>query len=171
MRTYLLIALVLITVTGVAQDTEKKLKELKIELLKPTQPIGTYVKAVRVGNLIYLSGHGPSKADGTIMTGKIGKDATLEQGYMAARLTAISILSTLKAELGNLNKVKRVVKVTGMVNCTEDFTDQPKVMNGFSDLMVSLYAEKGLHARTSVGVNALPGNMMVEVEMIVEVME
>lgn len=169
MKTYLLLAFLLIAVAAAAQDAEKKLKELKIELLKPTPPIGTYVKAVRVGNLIFLSGHGPSKADGTMMTGKIGKDATLEQGYMAARQTAISILSTLKAEIGNLNKVKRVVKVMGMVNCTEDFTDQPKVMNGFSDLMVNLYKEKGLHARTSVGVNALPGNMMVEVEMIVEV--
>lgn len=154
-----------------AQDAEKKLKDLKIELLKPTPPIGTYVKAVRVGNLIFLSGHGPSKPDGSMMTGKIGKDATLEQGYMAARQTAISILSTLKAEIGDLNKVKRIVKVMGMVNCTEDFVDQPKVMNGFSDLIVSLYVDKGLHARTSIGVNALPGNMMVEVEMIVEVAE
>lgn len=171
MRTYLLLALLLITVAATAQDAEKKLKELKIELLKPTPPIGTYVKAVRVGNLIFLSGHGPTKTDGTMMTGKVGKDATLEQGWQAARQTAISILSTLKAEIGDLNKVKRIVKVTGMVNCTEDFVDQPKVMNGFSDLMVSLYKEKGLHARTSVGVNSLPGNMMVEVEMIVEVTE
>lgn len=171
MRHLLIFILVGFSTTIFAQDAEKKLKDLKIELLKPTQPIGTYVKAVRVGNLIFLSGHGPGKPDGTTMTGKVGKDATLEQGYMAARQTAISILSTLKAEIGDLNKVKRVVKVMGMVNCTEDFTDQPKVMNGFSDLMVSLYAEKGLHARTSVGVNALPGNMMVEVEMIVEVEE
>lgn len=171
MKTYFLLALLLISVTATAQDAEKKLKELKIELLKPTPPIGTYVKAVRVGNLVFLSGHGPGKADGTMMTGKIGKDATLEQGYMAARQTAISILSTLKAEIGDLNKVRRIVKVMGMVNCTEDFTDQPKVMNGFSDLMVTLYKENGLHARTSVGVNALPGNMMVEVEMIVEVTE
>lgn len=171
MRTYLLLAFLLLALAATAQDAEKKLKELKIELLKPSPPIGTYVKAVRVGNLIFLSGHGPSKLDGSMMTGKIGKDATLEQGYMAARQTAISILSTLKAEIGDLNKVKRIVKVTGLVNCTEDFTDQPKVMNGFSDLMVSLYKEKGLHARTSVGVNALPGNMMVEVEMIVEVTE
>lgn len=171
MRTYLLLAFLLLALAATAQDAEKKLKELKIELLKPSPPIGTYVKAVRVGNLIFLSGHGPSKADGSMMTGKIGKDATLEQGYMAARQTAISILSTLKTEIGDLNKVKRIVKVTGLVNCTEDFTDQPKVMNGFSDLMVSLYKEKGLHARTSVGVNALPGNMMVEVEMIVEVTE
>jgi enamine deaminase RidA (YjgF/YER057c/UK114 family) len=171
MRIYLLFAFLLIAVAATAQDAEKKLKELKIDLLKPTPPIGTYVKAVRVGNLIFLSGHGPGKSDGSMMTGKIGKDATVEQGYMAARQTAISILSTLKGEIGDLNKVKRIVKVTGLVNCTEDFVDQPKVMNGFSDLMVTLYKEKGLHARTSVGVNSLPGNMMVEVEMIVEVLE
>lgn len=154
-----------------AQDAEKKLKDLKIDLLKPAAPIGTYTKAVRVGNLIFLSGHGPLKADGSYMTGKVGKDATLEQAFMAARQTAISMLSTLKAEVGDLNKVKRVVKVLGMVNCTEDFTDQPKVMNGFSDLIVSVYGEKGIHARSAVGVISLPGNMMVEVEMIVEVSE
>jgi enamine deaminase RidA (YjgF/YER057c/UK114 family) len=171
MKAYLLIALILISTATIAQDAEKKLKDLKIELLKPTPPIGTYVKAVRVGNLIFLSGHGPTKTDGTMMTGKVGKDATLEQGYMAARQTAIAILSTLKAEIGDLNKVKRVVKVLGMVNCTDDFADHPKVMNGFSDLIVSLYAEKGLHARSSVGVNSLPGNMMVEIEMVVEVSE
>ncbi len=171
MRFLIIIFLIGLSTPLFAQDAEKKLKDMKIELLKPTQPIGTYVKAVRVGNLIFLSGHGPGKADGSTMTGKIGKDATLEQGYMAARQTAISILSTLKAEIGDLNKVKRIVKVTGMVNCTEDFVDQPKVMNGFSELMVTLYKENGLHARTSIGVNALPGNMMVEVEMIVEVME
>lgn len=171
MRHLIIFLLIGFSTTLFAQDAEKKLKDLKIELLKPTQSIGTYVKAVRAGNLIFLSGHGPTKPDGTTMTGKIGKDATLEQGYMAARQTAIFILSTLKAEIGDLNKVKRVVKVTGMVNCTEDFTDHPKVINGFSDVMVNVYAEKGLHARTSVGVNSLPGNMMVAVEMIVEVAE
>lgn len=172
MRLFMTIFLIgFVTTTLFAQDAEKKLKELKIELLKPTPPIGTYVKAVRVGNLIFLSGHGPTKADGTFMTGKVGKDANLEQGFIAARQTAISILSTLKAEIGDLNKVKRIVKVLGMVNCTEDFTDQPKVMNGFSDLMVSIFGQKGLHARSSVGVNALPANMMIEVEMIVEVSE
>ncbi len=152
-----------------AQDVEKKLKDLKIELFKPAAPIATYTKAVRVGNLIYLSGHGPGKADGTTITGKVGKDITLEQGYQAARQTAVSMLSTLKAEIDDLNKVKRIVKVLGMVNCTDDFKDHPKVINGFSDLLVSLYGEKGLHARSAVGVNSLPNNMAVEVEMIVEV--
>lgn len=171
MKTYLLIGFLLITATSFAQDAEKKLKDLKIELLKPSAPIGTYIKAVRVGNLIFLSGHGPLKADGSYMTGKVGKDATLELGFMAARQTAIAMLSTLKAEVGDLNKVKRVVKVLGMVNCTEDFTDQPKVMNGFSDLMVSIFGERGIHARSAIGVISLPLNMMVEVEMIVEVSE
>lgn len=171
MRLLCIFLLIGISLSVSAQDAEKKLKDLKIELLKPAAPIGTYTKAVRVGNLIFLSGHGPLKADGTYMTGKVGKDVKLEQGFMAARQTAISMLSTLKAELGDLNKVKRVVKVLGMVNCTEDFIDQPKVMNGFSDLIVSVYGEKGIHARSAVGVISLPANMMVEVEMIVEVSE
>lgn len=168
---YIIIVFIALSSTGslLAQDVEKKLKEQKIELLKPTSPIGTYVKAVRVGNLVYLSGHGPTKADGTTITGKVGKDIPLEQAYMAARQTAVSMLSTLKNEIQDLNKVKRIVKVLGMVNCTEDFTDHPKVINGFSDLLVSLYGEKGLHARSAVGVNSLPNNMAVEVEMIVEV--
>lgn len=171
MRVLYIVLLIGFSICASAQDAEKKLKDLKIELLKPAAPIGTYTKAVRVGNLIFLSGHGPLKADGSYMTGKVGKDATLEQAFMAARQTAISMLSTLKAEVGDLNKVKRVVKVLGMVNCTEDFIDQPKVMNGFSDLIVSVYGEKGIHARSAVGVISLPGNMMVEVEMIVEVSE
>lgn len=171
MRILYIVFLIGISICASAQDAEKKLKDLKIELLKPAAPIGTYTKAVRVGNLIFLSGHGPLKSDGSYMTGKVGKDATLEQAFMAARQTAISMLSTLKAEVGDLNKVKRVVKVLGMVNCTEDFTDQPKVMNGFSDLIVSVYGEKGIHARSAVGVISLPANMMVEVEMIVEVSE
>lgn len=171
MRLLFIVFLISVSTAAFAQDAEKKLKDLKIDLLKPAAPIGTYTKAVRVGNLIFLSGHGPLKADGTYMTGKVGKDATLEQAFMAARQTAISMLSTLKAEIGDLNKVKRVVKVLGMVNCTEGFTDQPKVMNGFSDLIVSIYGEKGIHARSAVGVISLPANMMVEVEMIVEVTE
>lgn len=150
-------------------DIDKKLKELNIELIPPTKPIANYVKAVRTGNLIFLAGHGPSKADGTITTGKVGKDLTIEQGYEAARQTGISLLSTLKAEVGDLSKVKRIVKVLGMVNCTETFADQPKVVNGFSDLMVQVFGEKGKHARSAVGMYALPMNMAVEIEMIVEV--
>ncbi|NJN41009.1 MAG: RidA family protein [Flammeovirgaceae bacterium] len=149
-------------------DYDKKLKELGIELKPPTQPMANYVKAVRTGNLIFLAGHGPAEGS-DFGRGKVGKDMTWEQGYEAAKYTGISILSTLKAELGDLNKVKRIVKVLGMVNCSSDFTDQPKVINGFSDLMVSVFGEKGKHARSAVGMNSLPNNISVEIEIIVEV--
>ena len=149
-------------------DFNKKLKELGIELYAPSKPMGNYVKAVRTGNLLYLAGHGPTKADGSNITGKVGKDLTTEQGYEAAKQVGVAILSTLKAELGDLNKIKRVVKVLGMVNCTENFVDQPKVMNGFSDLMVAVFGDKGKHARSAVGMYALPSNIAVEVEIVVE---
>lgn len=157
--------------SSVAQkvDYEKKLKELGVELYPPTKPMANYVKAVRTGNLLYLAGHGPTRADGTNITGKIGADLSVEQGYDAARQTGIAILSTLKGELGDLNKVKRIVKVLGMVNCTDSFTDQPKVINGFSDLMVAVFGEKGKHARSAVGMNSLPSNIAVEIEIVVEV--
>jgi enamine deaminase RidA (YjgF/YER057c/UK114 family) len=163
---------VLVTCYSIAQkktDYDKKLKELGIELYTPSKPIANYVKAVRVGNLLYLSGHGPAQADGSNITGKLGADMTVEQGYAAAKQTGISILSTLKAELGDLNKVKRIVKVLGMVNCEPAFGDQPKVINGFSDLMVAVFGDKGKHARSAVGMNSLPGNMAVEIEIIVEI--
>lgn len=150
-------------------DYNKKLKELGVELMPPTKPMANYVKAVRTGNLLFLAGHGPTKADGSNITGKVGRDLTLEQGYDAARQTAISLLSTLKGELGDLNKVKRVVKVLGMVNCDSNFTDQPKVINGCSDLLVAVFGEKGKHARSAVGMNSLPSNIAVEIEIVVEV--
>ena len=156
---------------GQQSDIEKKLSALGIELMAPSKPIANYVKAVRVGNLLFLSGHGPSKPDGTSITGKVGKDLTLEQGYDAAKQAGISILSTLKAELGDLSKVKRVVKVLGMVNCTDDFQDQPKVINGFSDLMVAVFGDKGKHARSAVGMNSLPAGITVEIEVVVEIQE
>ena len=170
-KLFCIISFILLITASFAQtpSPEQKLKELKIELFKPSAPMANYVKAVRVGNLLFLAGHGPSKADGTNITGKVGKDMTTEEGYMAARQVGISMLSTLKAELGDLKKVKRIVKVLGMVNCTDTFIDQPKVINGFSDLMVSVFGEKGLHARSAVGMNSLPSNIAVEVEMIVEV--
>lgn len=154
---------------GQKTDFDKKLKELGIELIQPTKPIANYVKAVRVGNLIFLSGHGPTKADGTNITGKVGQDLTIEQGYEAAKVTAIGLISTLKAELGDLNKVKRVVKVNGWVNCPPDFGDQPKVINGCSDLMVALFGDNGRHARAAMGAGSLPSNIAVEIEMVVEV--
>ncbi len=164
--------LLLIASSSLAQiDFDKKLKDMGIELFPPSKPMGSYVKAVRTGNLLYLAGSGPSRADGTNIIGKVGRELTLEQGVDAARQAGISILSTLKAELGDLNKVKRVVKVLGMVNCTENFYDQPKVMNGFSDLMVAVFGDKGKHARSAVGMYALPSNIAVEVEIIVEIVD
>jgi enamine deaminase RidA (YjgF/YER057c/UK114 family) len=154
-----------------AQDAETKLREKGIVLVSPGKPIANYVNAVRVGNLLFLAGKGPSKADGTYITGKLGKDLTIEQGYEAARLTAINHLAVLKTELGSLNKVKRIVKVLGMVNCTDDFKEQPKVINGYSDLMVEIFGDKGKHARSAVGMCSLPIGMAVEVEVIVEIEE
>ncbi|PKA98615.1 enamine deaminase RidA (YjgF/YER057c/UK114 family) [Flavobacteriaceae bacterium MAR_2009_75] len=150
-------------------NPEAKLGELGIELSTPSSPIANYVNAVRVGNLIFLSGKGPLKPDGKNITGKVGEDLTIEEGYEAARITGINQLSVLKAELGNLNKVKRIVKVKGMVNCTPDFGDQPKVVNGYSDLMVAVFGERGKHARAAVGMGSLPGNIAIEVDMVVEV--
>ena len=167
----LLLSTIVLSTTLFAQDAESKLKEKKIVLMSIPNPIGNYVNVVRVGNLLYLSGKGPLKADSTYVTGKLGKDLTIAQGYEAARLAAIMQLSILKAELGSLNKVKRIVKVFGMVNCTEDFKDQPKVINGYSDLMVDIFGNKGKHARSAVGMCALPLGMAVEIEMIVEVEE
>lgn len=119
--------------------------------------------------MLFLAGKGPGLPDGTFITGKIGQDLTIEQGKEAARMVAINQLAVLKAELGNLNKVKSIVKVLGMVNCGPDFTQQPQVINGFSDLMVEVFGEKGKHARSAVGMNALPMNIAVEVELIVEI--
>lgn len=165
---FLLIAC--ITNAYAQQNPDQKLKELGIELITPTAPVANYAKAVRTGNLIYLSGHGPTKADGKDIVGKVGKDLKTEEGIEAAKRTAISLISTLKMELGgDLSRVRRIVKVNGWVNCTDTFKDQPKVMNGCSDLLVAVFGEKGKHARTSLGTNALPSNIAVEIEMIVEV--
>lgn len=150
-------------------DPEERIRTLGIQLIPPTAPIANYVKAVRSGNLIFLSGHGPDKPEGGQIFGKLGKDLTVEQGQAAARLTVISLISTLKAYVGDLNRVKRVVKVMGLVNCVDGFGQQPAVMNGCSNLLVDIFGDKGKHARTSVGVNALPNNIAVEIEMVVEV--
>lgn len=167
----LTLIILLVAASAIAQrvDYDKKLKDLGITLPEPTKPMANYVKAVRSGNLIFLAGHGPTKPDGSNITGKVGRDLTIEQGYEAAKLTAINLVSTLKAELGDLNKVKRVVKVLGMVNCHSDFTDQPKVINGCSDFLVAVFGDKGKHARSAVGMNSLPSNIAVEIEIVVEV--
>jgi len=155
--------------SSIDYDVEERLAELNIELGEPTPPVANYVKAVRTGNLVFLSGHGPDRPEGGLVTGKVGSDLTLEEGRDAARLTAISLLSSLKAEIGDLNRVQRVVKVTGMVNAEPDFTQQPQVINGFSDLMVEVFGERGKHARAAVGMGSLPSNIAVEIDAVVEI--
>ncbi|MBX9781597.1 MAG: RidA family protein [Chitinophagaceae bacterium] len=152
-----------------AQTPEENLVKLGIQLPAVSAPIANYVNVVRTGNLLFLAGKGPLQKDGTYITGKIPADVSIEKGYEAAKLVAIAHLAVLKKELGDLSKVKRVVKVLGMVNSASDFTDQPKVINGYSDLMVAVFGEKGKHARSAVGMYALPMNIAVEVEVIVEV--
>jgi enamine deaminase RidA (YjgF/YER057c/UK114 family) len=153
-----------------AQNTPlQKLKELGYTLPAVTKPIANYVKWVRVGNLLYTSGHGPTRSNGELIVGKLGEALTIEQGYEASKVTALQLLATLQDALGDLGRVKRIVKVLGMVNCTSEFGDQPKVINGCSDLLVNVFGEKGKHARSAVGMNALPNGMAVEIELVVEI--
>ncbi len=148
---------------------EARLKELGITLPEQPKPVANYVPTVRVGNLLFVSGHGPYN-DGKIkMAGKLGADLTIEEGYQVARTVAMNCLSSIRMELGSLDKVKRFVKLLGMVNCTEDFKEQPQVINGCSDLLVELFGDAGKHARSAVGMQALPFRIPVEIEMIVEV--
>ncbi len=150
---------------------EEKIKSMGLALPPATKPVANYVSAVRTGNLIFLSGHGPVRDDGTMITGKVGADLSLEEGYQAARQVALVLMSSLKAQIGDLDSVRRIVKLLGMVNCLPDFGDQPKVINGASDLLVEVFGDRGRHARSAVGMNALPSNIAVEIEMIVEVEE
>ena len=152
-------------------DVEKKIEELGIVLSVPGKPVANYVNAVRSGDLVFLAGKGPEKGDGTFVTGKVGTDLTIKEGYDAARLTAIAQLSVLKAEIGDLNKVERIVKVLGMVNADPSFTQHSQVINGFSDLMVEVFGERGKHARAAVGMGSLPINIACEIEMILEIKE
>ena len=140
-----------------------------IEIPPAATPVANYVPAVRSGNLVFLSGHGPRDEQGGLITGKVGADLTVEQGYQAARRIAIGLVGSLEAAIGDLDKVKRIVKLLGLVNCTPDFGDQPKVINGASDFLVEVFGDNGKHARSAIGTNALPGNISVEIEMIVEV--
>lgn len=154
---------------GAVVDPEARLKELGITLPTPGPPIANYVNAVQTGNLMFLAGKGPLPQDGKEVVGRLGKDMTIEQGYQAARSTAIAHLAVLKKELGDLTRVVRIVKVMGMVNSDPGFTQQPAVVNGYSDLMVAVFGENGKHARSSVGMATLPGGIPVEVDVIVEI--
>ena len=153
-------------------EVEAKIKDLGIDLITPKAPSGAnIVRAVRSGNLLFLSGKGPTQPNGENITGKVGADLDTQQGYEAARLVAINQLAVLKAELGDLNKVVRLLKVFGMVNATPEFTDHSKVVNGFSDLMIEVFGERGKHARAAVGMVSLPGNIAVEVDLVLEIQD
>jgi enamine deaminase RidA (YjgF/YER057c/UK114 family) len=167
----LLVAAAVAASLAQAATPEEKLAELGIKLPAVPAAIANYVPAVRSGNLVFLAGQVAKGADGKIIAGKVGRDYTEAQGAEAARTCAIQLLAVLKAEVGDLAKVKRIVRVGGFVNCTEDFTAQPKVVNGASDLLVAVFGDKGRHARASVGVASLPAGAPVEVELIAEVAE
>jgi enamine deaminase RidA (YjgF/YER057c/UK114 family) len=149
---------------------EDKLSQMGLTLPEPGPPAGNYVGAVRVGNLLFVSGHGP-RSQGQYITGKVGRDLSSEQAYEAAKVVMLNCLAAVKRELGDLDRVKRIVKLLGMVNCTEDFLEHPQVINGGSDLLVALYGDQGRHARSAVGMQQLPMNIPVEIEMIVEIQE
>lgn len=150
-------------------DVEEKIAALGITLPELSEPLANYVHSVRTGNLVFLAGKGPSRPEGGYVTGKIGTDLTVQEGYEAARLVAAAQLAALKLEIGDLNNVVRIVKVLGMVNCDPTFENQPEVINGFSDAMVDVFGDRGKHARAAVGMASLPRNIAVEIEMIVEV--
>ena len=154
-----------------SSNPEANLEKLGIALPTPSKSIANYVGARRIGNTIFLSGHLPLRKDKSVVIGKLGKDLNVEEGYQAARLSAIALLATLKAEVGDLSKVKGIAKVFGMVNASDNFTDHSKVINGCSDLMVEVFGEKGRHARAASGFSSLPLGAAVEIEMIVELEE
>jgi len=148
-------------------SVERRLRELGLELPPVHPPAASYVNAVRTGNLVYLSGTGPVSADGHVPTGKVGADLTTEEAAAYARIVALNLLAVLRREVGDLDRVKRVVKLLGMVNATPDFVDHSKVINGCSSLLVGVFGEG--HARSAVGVGSLPLGMPVEIEAIFEV--
>lgn len=151
-------------------DAEQRLLELGIELPPAPRPIGNYVGGVRVGNLLFMSGCGPRRNDGSLIVGKLGSGLSVEQGYEAARVTGLNMLANIRSVIGSLDCVGRVVKVLGMVNCAPEFGDMPKVINGFSDLFVEVFGpDRGRGARSAVGMAALPNQIAVEVEMVLEV--
>lgn len=154
----------------VSQNTpEENVARLGIDVSKAPAPVANYVPAVRSGNLVFLSGQGPRTPDGGWMKGKVGDGVTVEQAYEAARVCGVNLLAALRSEIGDLNKVRRVVKLLGMVNAAPGFTDHPKVINGCSDLLVEVFGDRGKHARSAVGMGSLPMEISVEIEMIVEV--
>jgi enamine deaminase RidA (YjgF/YER057c/UK114 family) len=150
-------------------SADQKLKDLGLSLPDVPSPVATYVSFKRVGDMVYLSGQGPKRADGTYPTGKVGADVSIEEAYEHAKQTGLGLLAAMKKAAGSLDKVE-VVKLLGMVNAAPDFSDHPKVINGCSDLFVAVLGENGRHARSAVGMGSLPGNMPVEIEVIIRVL-
>lgn len=148
---------------------EKKLEELNIQLPPTPEPAAVYIPAVLVGDLVFVSGQTPKDGNTLVYKGKIGQEVSLEEGYAAARICILRCLSALKSIVGDLDKVERIVKLTGYVNCIDTFTAHPQVINGASDLLEQVFGEKGRHARAAVGVNSLPGHAAVEIELIAQV--
>jgi len=145
---------------------EARLTELKLVLPPPPKPMATYATAVRHGDLLYVSGHGPLRADGSYLTGKLGADLGVAEGREAARLTALAVLATVRGCVGSLDRIARIIKVLGLVNSTPDFVEQPQVINGFSDLMVQVFGDAALAVRSAVGTVSLPAGIAVEVEAV-----
>ena len=152
-------------------QVEAKLAELGLSLPAPPAPVANYVRSVRIGDLVFLSGHGPTRDGKFAYQGKVGVERTIEEGYKAAELVMLNLLASLKQEIHDLDRVDRIVKLLGMVNCTPDFGQHPQVINGASDLLVELYGERGRHARSAVGMQSLPAGITVEIEMIVQLEE
>ncbi len=148
---------------------EDRLRELGYELPPPNTPAANYVGAVQTGNLVFVAGHGPGRGGQHLVPGKLGKELTVEDGQEAARHCVLAALASLKAEIGNLDRVTRIVKLLGMVNCTPDFVQQPQVINGGADLLTALFGARGRHARSAVGMQSLPNGIPVEIEMVVEI--
>jgi|TARA_B110000037_G_scaffold218646_1_gene282065 enamine deaminase RidA (YjgF/YER057c/UK114 family) len=150
-------------------NAEAKIAELNIELPPAPAPMGVYKPIVILNGVVYLSGHGPLRSDGTLILGRVGSELDQQAGYDAARQTGLAMLATLRSALGSLDKVKRVVKVLGMVNCTSDFEQHPAVINGCSELFAEVFGEEaGVGARSAIGMGSLPGNIPIEVEGIFE---
>ena len=149
-------------------DAEARLKRLGITLPATSSPVANYVPAIQTGNLLFLAGHVPMQ-EGRVVTGKLGRELSVDEGYQAARVATLNCLASARAALGSLKRVRRVVKVVGLINSADGFTDQPRVLNGCSDLLVEIFGEAGRHARSATGVNELPLGAAVEVEMVLEV--
>ena len=150
-------------------EVEAKLARLGLELPAAPDPVGNYLPIARSGNVMWLAGVGSRMSDGSRISGKLGADLTVEQGYEAAKWSALNLLSRMKAELGDLDRVSRILKVVGMVNSDPSFTEQAAVVDGASDLFVALYGERGMHARSAPGMAALPGNIAVICDCVIEV--